>query len=163
LNDAQAHKLRLLSLLTLAPAAGTLTYPSLLKSLPLPTTRALEDLLIAAIYASLLTGTLSSSRQGGREGRIDTSSLSPLRDLKPGSVPLMVKVLEEWDARCEGVLGELETKVRGVRTKAGERRRREEAYEGVVADRGGEEGKVGGVKREGEGEEGRKGKRGGRR
>lgn len=76
---------------------------------------------------------------------------------------MMVRVLEEWDGRCEGVLGELEMKVREVRRKAGERRRREEAYEGVVMERGGEEGKVGGTKREGEGEEGRRGKRGGKR
>jgi len=58
---------------------------------------------------------------------------------------MMVRVLEEWDGRCEGVLGELEMKVREVRRKAGERRRREEAYEGVVVERGGEEGKVGGT------------------
>lgn len=37
----------------------------------------------------------------------------------------MISVLEEWDGRCGSVLGEIEEKIREVRRKAQEGRRRE--------------------------------------
>ncbi|KAI4193370.1 MAG: hypothetical protein LQ350_008351 [Teloschistes chrysophthalmus] len=140
LSDPQAHKLRQLSLLSLSTSPSTLTYSHLQSALSLPSVRALEDLVISAVYAGLLTAKLDPKSQ-----RVDVSSVSPLRDLCPGRVPQLVQTLNTWDARCVTVLGELEAQVAEVKAKALERRKRERrdevAVEKLVAR--GEKGKAG--------------------
>ncbi|KAL9124235.1 MAG: hypothetical protein Q9217_006416 [Psora testacea] len=128
LSDTQALKLRQLSLLSLSTTPHLLTYHHLQDALSLPSARALEDLVISTIYAGLLTAKLDTLAQ-----RVDVSSVAPLRDLKPGSIPQMVSVLEDWDSRCVEVLAELETHMREVRKSAMKERRREEANEKAVA------------------------------
>lgn len=59
-------------------------------------------------------------------------SVAPLRDVRPGGVVGMLEVLEGWEKRCVGVLGELEGEVREVRRRAGERKGRGARWEGVV-------------------------------
>lgn len=127
LTDAQSQKLRQLTLLTLASSPSTLSYTSLLTALSLPSIRALEDLIISNIYAGLLSAKLDTLAK-----RMDVSSVAPLRDLRPGSVPQMVAVLEDWDNRCVGVLAEIEGQVMEVRRKAQEVRRRELENEKAV-------------------------------
>ena len=150
LSIVQEQKLRQLTLLSLSTYPSTLTYVHLLSELCLPTTRALEDLVISSIYAGLLTAKLDTLSQ-----RVDVFSVAPLRDLKPGSVPHMVSVLEDWDSRCLSVLGEIEGQVREIRRKAQEQRKRETEHEKAVAKRMGEnedgKGKLG---KRGGGEEG---------
>lgn len=59
LTEAQAHKLRLLSVVSAADGVRTLAYDDLLAALQLPSVRALEDLLIAhCLYGGLLRGKL---------------------------------------------------------------------------------------------------------
>lgn len=135
LSDPQSNKLRQLTLLTLSTSPTTLTYPSLLTALSLPTTRQLEDLVISSIYAGLLSAKLDTLAQ-----RIDVSSVSPLRDLRPNSIPTMISVLEDWDSRCVDVLGELEERVMDVRRKAAEQRKRELENEKAVEKAMGEDG-----------------------
>ncbi|MCJ1253670.1 hypothetical protein MMC24_001482 [Lignoscripta atroalba] len=127
LSDIQSHKLRQLSLLTLSTSHATLTYSHLLSVLALPNVRVLEDLVISSIYAGLLTAKLDTLSK-----RVDVSSVSPLRDLRPNSVPQMVAVLDDWNNRCVGVLAEIEGQVREVRRKATERRKREQEHEKIV-------------------------------
>lgn len=133
LSSVQEQKLRQLTLLSLSTSPSTLTYAHLLTELSLPTTRALEDLVISSIYAGLLTAKLDTLAQ-----RVDVSSVAPLRDLKPGSVPLMVSVLEDWDSRCVNVLGEIEGQIREIRRRAQEQRKRETEHEKAVAKKMGE-------------------------
>ncbi|KAL9138706.1 MAG: hypothetical protein Q9175_000061 [Cornicularia normoerica] len=133
LSNVQEQKLRQLTLLSLSTSPSTLTYAHLLSELSLPTIRALEDLVISSIYAGLLTAKLDTLSQ-----RVDVSSVAPLRDLKPGSVPRMVSVLEDWDIRCVSVLGEIEEQLREIRRKAQEQRKRETEHEKAVAKKMGE-------------------------
>ena len=77
-------------------------------------------MVISATYAGLLTAKLSPSTQ-----LIHVSSVSPLRDLAPNSVPRLTATLDEWDGRCTAVLADLEAQVAEVKRRAGERRRRE--------------------------------------
>ena len=128
LSDAQSQKLRQLSLVTLSATPHLLTYKHLQDALSIPSARALEDLVISAIYAGLITAKLDTLAQ-----RVDVSSVAPLRDPEPGSVPHMITVLADWDKRCVGVLEELEGQVRDVRRKALKDRRREEANERATA------------------------------
>jgi len=127
LSPTQARKLRQLSLLTLATTPSNLSYVHLQEALDLPTTRALEDLVISSIYAGLLTAKLDTLSQ-----RVDVSSVAPLRDLKPGSIPHMVHILGDWDSRCVTVLEEIEGQVREVRRKALDARKRELEHEKAV-------------------------------
>ncbi|KAL8768048.1 MAG: hypothetical protein Q9209_005591 [Squamulea sp. 1 TL-2023] len=127
LTDAQAHKLRQLSLLSLSASPSTLTYTHLLTALSLPSTRDLEDLVISTIYAGLLVAKLNTQSQ-----RIDVSSVSPLRDLRPGKVPQLISTLDTWNGRCVSVLDDLETQIKEVRQKALERRKREQRDEAAV-------------------------------
>ncbi|KAL8762966.1 MAG: hypothetical protein Q9184_001116 [Pyrenodesmia sp. 2 TL-2023] len=133
LSPTQSHKLRQLSLLSLSTSPSNLTYTALLTALSLPTIRAVEDLVISTIYAGLLTAKLNTQSQ-----RVDVSSVSPLRDLRPGSIPTLASTLGAWEARCTSVLDELENQIREVKQKALESRKREirdeQAVQGLVAD-----------------------------
>ena len=133
LSDVQVQKLRQLTLLSLATSPSTLSYAHLLSELSLPTTRALEDLVISSIYAGLITAKLDTLSQ-----HVDVSSVAPLRDLRPGSVPRMVSVLEDWDSRCVSVLGEIEGQIREIRRKAQEQRKRDTEHEKAVAKKMGD-------------------------
>lgn len=116
LNPQQHQKLLLLSLLPLAHSHSTLTYPSLLAALDLPSPAALEQLLTTAIYADLLSATLDPAN-----ARVQVTSIAPLRDLPPAAIPQLLSVLDTWEARCVEALGELEEKARVVRREAVDR------------------------------------------
>lgn len=126
LSEPQTLKLRQLSLLSLSTSHHTLRYEHLLSALDLPSIRALEDLVISSIYAGLITAKLDPLGK-----RVDVSSVSPLRDLKPNSLPQLVAILEEWNGRCANVLAEIEGQVKDVRAKAAKRKRREQQHESL--------------------------------
>lgn len=127
ISESQSLKLRQLSLLSLSSSHATLTYQYLLSALDLPSTRALEDLVISSIYAGLITAKLDPQAK-----RVDVSSVSPLRDLKPNSVPQLVSILAEWNGRCDGVLAEIEGQVTEIRARAAERRKVERDHEAKI-------------------------------
>lgn len=124
LSPAQEHKLRLLTLLTLAANTtnnNPLTYTNLQSALSLDSPLALERLVTDAIYADLLTATLNPA-----QGIVAISSVAALRDLNPGSVTRMMASLDAWSGRCDDVLKELEAQMKSV-MEAAERRTNEEA------------------------------------
>jgi COP9 signalosome complex subunit 7 len=124
LSPVQQHKLRLLTLLTLAANTTPntpLTYSNLQSALSLDSALALERLVTDAIYADLLTATLNPA-----QGIVAISSVAALRDLNPGSVTRMMSSLETWSGTCEDVLKDLEVQMKSV-MEAAERRMREEA------------------------------------
>lgn len=119
LSDVQSHKLRLLTLLTLASrctSSSQLTYGNLQRALSLTSSIELEQLVTDAIYANLLTGTLNPAQQ-----IVIINSVAPLRDLAPGSVGAMMAELEAWSQRCEGVLKDLEAEMTRVKQTAAKR------------------------------------------
>ncbi|KAI9771141.1 MAG: hypothetical protein M1840_002492 [Geoglossum simile] len=129
LNQSQEHKLRQLTLLPLSRSPQTLTYSHLLSALSLPTTRILEDLIISAIYAGLLTAKLDTHSQ-----RVEVSSVAPLRDIPPNGVPAMQATLLEWESRCDAVLSDIELQIREVRRRAAERKARNREYVRLQAE-----------------------------
>ncbi|KAL1585061.1 hypothetical protein WHR41_06189 [Cladosporium halotolerans] len=126
LSDAQARKLRLLSLLTIAaekpsPAPQhNLSYPSLIARLSLSSPLELEQLVTTAIYENLLSASLNPSAQ-----TVVITSVAPLRDLAPGSAATLLNELGAWSARCDSVLAELQAEIDGVQAKAVKRAVRE--------------------------------------
>ncbi|KAH0541731.1 hypothetical protein FGG08_003823 [Glutinoglossum americanum] len=129
LTPAQSHKLRQLTLLPLSRSPKTLTYPHLLSALSLPNTRILEDLIISAIYAGLLTAKLNTQSQ-----HLEVSSVAPLRDVPPHGISAMQATLLEWEGRCEGVLRDIEFQIREVRRRNAERKARNREYMRLQAD-----------------------------
>ncbi|KAL7793258.1 hypothetical protein V8C37DRAFT_108978 [Trichoderma ceciliae] len=113
LNDTQSLKLRQLSLLSLASDRSSLSYDALQKALGLSSAREVEDLVITAIYAGLLHATLDPARQA-----IQVSSVAPLRDLAPGTIPDMIDALQNWAGRCQSTLGGLEEQIKSIRDAA---------------------------------------------
>ncbi|KAI1771945.1 hypothetical protein F4818DRAFT_184251 [Hypoxylon cercidicola] len=116
LNDAQTLKLRQLSLLTLARDPHNLSYTSLQRDLGLADARAVEDLVISAIYADLVEAQLDPRNQ-----TVHVSSVSPLRDLAPNSVPAVLTALQAWSGRCTETLADLEAQVAAIKDAAARR------------------------------------------
>ncbi|KAG9237366.1 hypothetical protein BJ875DRAFT_160691 [Amylocarpus encephaloides] len=127
LNDAQLLKLRQLSFLSLAKNPADLSYSNLLSALGLGSPRELEDLVISAIYAGLLTATLDPYNQ-----LIAISSVSPLRDLRPNSIPSMLSTLDTWSARCSSTLADLEAQMAALKTEAARRHKAEQEWSAEV-------------------------------
>ena len=115
LNDAQALKLRQLSLMTLAKD-GSLSYAALMEALGLQTSRALEDLVVSSIYANLVKATLDPKSQ-----LVQVDSVAALRDVAPGSIPGLLSSLSAWAARCDSTLADLERQIDEVRDAAARR------------------------------------------
>lgn len=128
LNDAQALKLRQLSLLTLARDPRSLTYASLQRDLGLADARAVEDLVVGAVYADLL-----SARLDPRRAAVHVSGVSPLRDLAPDSGPAVLGALRAWSGRCAGTLAGLEAQVAAIRDAAARRQDERKAWEDTQA------------------------------
>ncbi|EEH20827.1 hypothetical protein PABG_03058 [Paracoccidioides brasiliensis Pb03] len=122
LDDKQAEKLLLLTLLTLATAHNPLTYAIAMKSLSLPNHAALESLVTQAIYSSLITARISPATN---PRVIHVTSTAPLRDVHPQSIPIMISVLKEWRGRCSDVIGNIEAEIARIKSEAEKRRARE--------------------------------------
>jgi len=130
LSAAHLHKLKQLSLITLSSQGPqNLTYTSLQRTLDLPSTRALEDLTISAIYAHLLVAKLDT-----KAARIEVSSIAG-RDVAPEEIPDMIVTLKNWCRQCEDVLGDIDEQVRCVQREAIARKRAADEYERIVAMR----------------------------
>ncbi|TKA66783.1 hypothetical protein B0A55_10501 [Friedmanniomyces simplex] len=148
LSDAQATKLRLLSLLTIAAQKPTttaietnLSYASLCTRLDLPSPIDLEHLVTQAIYNDLISATLNPAAQ-----TVVITSVAPLRDLAPGSVADMIAEMSAWSGRCDSVLADLEQEIARVKANARRRHAREvKAEKQKAAAETGEKGGTSGV------------------
>lgn len=101
LNEVMTKKLRYLTVASLASRSRSLRYSELLSELGLSTRRELEDLIIEAMYARIVTGKLdqrSASLEVDRALARDVSE-----DLSAVS-----RVLEKWSASCEATLEAIE-------------------------------------------------------
>ncbi|CAE7218593.1 hypothetical protein P3342_013275 [Pyrenophora teres f. teres] len=131
LSAQQHQKLLLLSLLPLSHSHATLTYKHLMTALELPTPRALEELITTAIYSGLITATLDPAHS-----LVSVTSISPLRDLAPGSLPALQNTLSLWSERCGSALADLEAQVAKVKKEALDReklrRKKERALEAAM-------------------------------
>ncbi|KAJ9664162.1 hypothetical protein H2198_000380 [Neophaeococcomyces mojaviensis] len=141
LSESQALKLRQLSLLTLAspflpldPARpDPLTYPSLVSSLDLSSHQQLESLVTSTIYAGLITARLSPT---STPPRVQITSVAPLRDVRPVSLPAISQILNTWQSRCTTTISSLEAQIIQVRSQAAHRtalqRKRQEVIDTAV-------------------------------
>lgn len=60
------------------------------------------------------------------------TSVAPLRDVRPNSLPEILKVLQIWEGRCSSVVGEIEAQIVGIKNNAAKRKAREMRRQDVV-------------------------------
>lgn len=97
-----------------------------MSTLDLPSTRALEDLVISAIYASLLSAKLDT-----KHSLIEVSSTAG-RDVAPEEIPAMVATLQNWCAVCEDVLEDIDAQVKSIHKEAVQRKKANDEYERIL-------------------------------
>lgn len=102
LSPAQTLKLRRLTLMSLARGVSRLPYATIASALDLPSTRAVEDVVIGAIYEGLLSG----GRLDPRAGVVKVTGCRG-RDLTPADVAALGRGVAAWRKRAGGVLGVL--------------------------------------------------------
>jgi len=90
LDDAQALKLKQLTVVSLACDSKVIPYDVLLTALELKDTRTLEDCIIEGMYAGLFGGKLD---QKTKEFHVTETAG---RDSKPGELSEMISVLKAW-------------------------------------------------------------------
>jgi COP9 signalosome complex subunit 7 len=129
LTPQQEHKLRLLTLLSLASEPHPLTYDYLTSSLTLPSPSTLETLITEAIYSGLITARLSPT---STPPTVHITSVAPLRDLRPNSLSEILKILQVWESRCSSVVGDIEAQIAGIRSSAAKRKAKEARRQEVV-------------------------------
>jgi COP9 signalosome complex subunit 7 len=130
LSSAQHQKLLLLSLLPLASQHTPLTYSKVQHALGLASSAAVEQLLITAIYSEVLEAKLDPQHQAVR-----ITSIAPLRDLSPGSVPDLTSTFSTWAAQCDAMLLELQRQMSSVQDAAWSKAEREQRVERILQDR----------------------------
>ncbi|KAK6612590.1 PCI domain-containing protein [Botrytis cinerea] len=111
LSAAQTLKLRQLSFLTLAQNPTDLTYPKLQSALALSTPRELEDLVISAIYAGLITCTLDPYNQTVLVSSVSPSAIFPTPQSHlcsplspPADAQRRHRDEQDWNAHVESLL-----------------------------------------------------------
>lgn len=112
LNDEQALKLRLLSLLTLSSTIRPLTYQALMQALSIPTAAKLESLVTTAIYSSLIVARLSPATN---PPIVNVTAVAPLRDVRPQTVSTLISILSEWEGRCGDIINGIETEIAKIK------------------------------------------------
>ena len=138
LNEAQTLKLRQLSLLSIASpflpsntADNALTYPSLMAALGLSDVASLESLITTCIYSNLLTARLSPTSS---PPTVHITSVAPLRDLRPQSLPALLQILSTWSSRCDSVVTDLESTIAHIKTNAVTRNTLAQKRQDVIDD-----------------------------
>ena len=100
-------------MLPLAKQQSNLSYKILQQALSIPDQQSLESLVTTAIYSSLITGTLDPHHH-----LVNITSVAPLRDLPPESIPSLIQTLDAWSAQCTATLSALESQIEEVQSKA---------------------------------------------
>src|ERR1700736_1848806 len=101
-----------------------------MSALDIPDNRALEDLCINTIYASLLTGKLSPHTKTFQIRSCTARDLHPARIDYPG----MITTLSTWSSQCDLVLAEIAGRIRDVKASATERRRVEDEFDKLLEE-----------------------------
>jgi len=105
LAEPLIKKLRQLSVVSIASVQKSIPYPTLLQELGLDHVRDLEDLIIDCMYAGIIKGKLDQHEQ---RFQVDWAIG---RDIRPGQVEEMVKVLAAWCDRSELLMKKIQEKV----------------------------------------------------
>jgi len=122
LSIFQVTKLKQLTLVTLAERQKRIPYVDLLQKLSIPNVRALEDLIIDAIYTGVIKGKLDQKTNAQVEDALG-------RDLRPGELTQIIGVLEHWATRTDHLLTEIDENIERVASVAAKIEKENDAFE----------------------------------
>ncbi|KAI4526767.1 hypothetical protein K525DRAFT_258333 [Schizophyllum commune Loenen D] len=126
LNAAQITKLKLLSIVSAAMERRILPYADLIAALDAPSVRALEDLVIDAVYQGLLEATLDQQR-----GVVEVV-YTVGRDVRPDALPDLLGGLQAWASTTASVLTALDERLVAVAKARTEARDEKDKWESGV-------------------------------
>ncbi|KAK9458502.1 uncharacterized protein V1516DRAFT_657409 [Lipomyces oligophaga] len=111
LNEAQATKLKQLTVITLAGREHRLKYSDLLSALDLENSRQIAQLIISCIYASLITARLDTQAQ-----LVLVDAVIAGRDVvEKKDIERLKTVIDGWSMRCQDTMDQLSVEIRRVR------------------------------------------------
>ncbi|KAL5285734.1 COPS7B family protein [Megaselia abdita] len=110
LSPVMKKKLQHLTIVAMAIKSKCIPYLQLLSELEMTNVRALEDLIIEAIYADIIHGKLD---QKNKQLEID---FALGRDIRPDDIQHISETLQEWCKSCETVLGCIEVQINKANT-----------------------------------------------
>jgi len=128
LSAALLKKLKQLSIVSLASAQKSLPYALLQVQLELGNVRELEDLIIESIYAGIIKGKLDQKEQ-----RFQVDWIMA-RDIRPGQVQDMLKLLNQWSAKSETLMGEIKERIQYANLSHEEHKKQNKEFEDRVED-----------------------------
>eukprot|EP01111_Echinosteliopsis_oligospora_P014263 TRINITY_DN533_c0_g1_i1.p1 TRINITY_DN533_c0_g1~~TRINITY_DN533_c0_g1_i1.p1 ORF type:complete len:270 (-),score=74.27 TRINITY_DN533_c0_g1_i1:73-882(-) len=105
LTPNMLSKLRQLTLVSLSTECKVIPYTILLQQLEITNLRALEDLIIESIYQGVIRGKLDQRCQ---QLEVD---FAIGRDIRPGQVEEMIKILAAWAKRSDSLLATINDKM----------------------------------------------------
>ncbi|KAG9452177.1 hypothetical protein H6P81_005081 [Aristolochia fimbriata] len=107
----QVHKLKQLTVLTLAETDKILSYDQLMRELDVTNVRELEDFLInECMYAGIVRGKLDQLR------RCFEVQFAAGRDLRPGQLAGMIQTLASWLSTSDNLLMSIQEKIKWADT-----------------------------------------------
>ena len=116
LSDAQATKLKKLTVVSIASQSKKLSYDVLQREVEMHSVREVEDLLIECMYGGLLQGRLDQAAK-----TIDVFSCAP-RDVHPDELEGMSETLLQWHSSAVGLMASVNEQLSRFKTHAEEAR-----------------------------------------
>lgn len=111
LTESQKKKLQHLTIVSLASKMNCIPYSVLLEQIDIENVRALEDLIIDAIYADIIRGKLD------QKNSCLEVDFTIGRDFKEEDLVAMIDTLDTWRNSCESVLSEVESQITRANTE----------------------------------------------
>lgn len=128
LSPALQKKLKQLSIVSLASSQKSLPYSLLLGQLEIGNVRELEDLIIDSIYVGIIKGKLDQKEQ---RFQVDWSMG---RDIRPGQLQEMIKILDLWCEKSETLMSEIKERIQYANLSHEEHQRQKKEFETRVED-----------------------------
>lgn len=100
-----------------------------MEALSLQSAAALERVITLAIYSSLLSARLSPS---STPPTVHITSVAPLRDLRPLSLPNLLNILDTWSTRCDDVITSLSSQISSIKSTASRRQSAQKQRQDII-------------------------------
>lgn len=116
LSEAQASKLKMLSVVTLSSKSKLISYDELMREIEISSVREVEDLLIRCIYGGLIEGKLDQQLK-----QLSVHNAAG-RDIHPSEISSMLETLATWHDTSLAVLSSLDGNMQAYKAQCDDAR-----------------------------------------
>eukprot|EP01087_Luapelamoeba_hula_P025139 TRINITY_DN982_c0_g1_i1.p1 TRINITY_DN982_c0_g1~~TRINITY_DN982_c0_g1_i1.p1 ORF type:complete len:262 (-),score=48.45 TRINITY_DN982_c0_g1_i1:80-865(-) len=128
LSPVLVKKLKQLSVVSIASVQKSIPYKVLLSELALENVRELEDLIIDCMYANIIKGKLDQEEQ---RFHVDWAMG---RDIRPGQIEDMIKVLSLWCEKSDTLMQSIQEKIQLANLMHDSYQKQQKEYDARVED-----------------------------